>query len=69
MTSNTLAKNTSWFTSALVIQKVITFVYFAYIANILGAELLGRYVFVLSFITVFALIVDIGTNHYLTHVK
>ncbi len=64
--TNTVAKNTSWFTGALVIQKLITFVYFAYLANVLGAELLGRYVFVLSFITLFSLLVDVGTNHYLT---
>ncbi len=64
--TNTVAKNTSWFTVALIIQKIITFGYFAYLANVLGAELLGRYVFVLSFITLFALLVDVGTNHYLT---
>ncbi len=67
MTSNrSVANNTSWFTIALIIQKIITFVYFAYVAKVIGAESIGQYVFVLSFITVFALVVDIGTNHYIT---
>jgi len=61
-----VANNTSWFSIALIIQKIITFGYFAYVARIIGVESLGQYVFVLSFITIFALLIDIGTNHYLT---
>lgn len=65
-TSTTIAKNTSWFTVALVIQKVIAFIYFTYLARILGAESLGMYTFALSYISIFSIIIDFGTNHYIT---
>lgn len=61
-----LARNTLGFTVALVLQKVVAFVYFTILARFLGAENFGYYVFTLSYITIFAVIIDFGTNHYIT---
>lgn len=61
-----IARNTSWFTLALVLQKVIAFVYFTYLARVLGAEDLGQYVFALSYMQIFSIIIDFGTNHFIT---
>jgi len=61
-----VAANTTWFTMALVLQKIISFVYFTYLARVLGAENLGQYVFALSFVAIFSIIVDFGTNHFIT---
>lgn len=61
-----IAKNTSYYTLALVIQKVISFSYFVIIARALGPEDLGRYYFALSFTTIFAVFIDLGLSSVLT---
>ncbi len=61
-----IAKNTSYYTLALVIQKVISFTYFVIIARALGPEDLGKYYFAISFTTIFAVFVDIGLSNVLT---
>ncbi|MGB0757649.1 MAG: flippase [Patescibacteria group bacterium] len=65
-TTTHILKNTSSLTLALVIQKIIAFAYFTLLAHALGVEKLGLYVFVISFATMFGLVVDFGTNHYIT---
>ncbi|HAH04479.1 MAG: Lipopolysaccharide O-side chain biosynthesis protein (O-antigen transpoter) [Parcubacteria group bacterium GW2011_GWA2_43_17] len=60
-----IAQNTSYFTLALVIQKVISFVYFSYIAVQIGAAALGNYTFALFFTTIFSVMVDIGLANVL----
>lgn len=60
-----IAKNTSYFTLALVIQKIISFVYFSYIAVQIGVSSLGSYTFALFFTTIFSVIVDIGIANVL----
>ena len=60
MTSSKIAKNTTYFTGSLVIQKAISFVYFWYISNNLAAEHLGQFVFALSFSALFSLFVHFG---------
>ncbi len=60
-----IAKNTSYFTSALIIQKLISFVYFSYIAVKIGAGNLGSYTFALYFTTIFAVLIDIGLSNVL----
>ncbi len=64
--SSTIARNTSWFTVALIVQKIIAFVYFTYLARVLGAQDLGMYTFALSYISIFSIVIDFGTNHYIT---
>ncbi|MFA6388962.1 MAG: flippase [Patescibacteria group bacterium] len=55
-----IAKNTSYFTVALVLQKVISFSYFIILARYLGPEDLGKYYFAISFTTIFSIIIDLG---------
>lgn len=63
--SSKIAKNTSYFTVALVIQKLLSFAYFSYIAVQIGASNLGSYTFALSFTTIFAVLMDIGLSNVL----
>jgi len=60
-----IAKNTSYFTVALIIQKVISFSYFTIYARELGPEDLGKFYFAISFATIFAVIMDIGLANVL----
>jgi O-antigen/teichoic acid export membrane protein len=62
---NKIARNTSLFTLALVLQKLISFIYFSYIAVKLGAGNLGSYTFALSFTTIFAVFIDLGLANVL----
>ncbi|MBI4812133.1 flippase [Candidatus Falkowbacteria bacterium] len=61
-----IAKNTSYFTLALILQKVISFTYFIVIARALGPEDLGKYYFAISFTTIFAVFIDLGLANVLT---
>lgn len=61
-----IAQNTSYFTLALILQKIISFTYFAIIARALGPEDLGKYYFVISFTTIFAIFIDLGLANILT---
>jgi O-antigen/teichoic acid export membrane protein len=55
-----IAKNTSYLTLALILQKIISFFYFTLLARFLGPENLGKYYFAISFTTIFAIIIDLG---------
>ncbi len=55
-----IAKNTSYLTLALIIQKVISFSYFTLLARYLGPADLGKYYFAISFTTIFAIFIDLG---------
>jgi len=61
-----IAKNTSYFTFALVLQKIISFTYFALIARSLGPADLGKYYFAISFTTIFGIFIDFGIANVLT---
>ncbi|MDA3839670.1 MAG: flippase [Patescibacteria group bacterium] len=61
-----MAKNTSYFTFALILQKVVSFTYFAILARFLGPESLGQYFFAISFASIFGIIIDIGIANVLT---
>ncbi|OGF27976.1 hypothetical protein A2303_06185 [Candidatus Falkowbacteria bacterium RIFOXYB2_FULL_47_14] len=60
-----IARNTSYFTFALVIQKVISFAYFAVLARNLAPAELGQYYLAISFTTIFAIFVDLGLANIL----
>ncbi|MDI3496034.1 MAG: hypothetical protein PWQ35_55 [Patescibacteria group bacterium] len=62
---NNIAKNTSYLTIALMIQKIISFFYFTLLARFLGPESLGKYYFAISFTTIFAIIIDLGLANVL----
>lgn len=61
-----IAKNTSYYTLALILQKVVSFSYFVIIARALGPEDLGKYYFALSFTTIFAVFIDLGFSNVST---
>ena len=61
-----IAKNTSYFTFALILQKIISFTYFALIARSLGPENLGKYYFAISFASIFAIFIDFGLANVVT---
>jgi len=57
-----LARNTTFYTGALSLQKILAFIYFWLISNQLLADQLGQYVFALSFSTMFSIFVDLGIS-------
>ncbi|MFC1678353.1 flippase, partial [Patescibacteria group bacterium] len=61
-----IAKNTSYFTFALILQKIISFTYFTILARNLVPEDLGKYYFAISFTTIFAIFIDLGLANVLT---
>lgn len=61
-----IAKNTSYFTLALILQKIISFTYFIMIARTIGPEDLGKYYFAISFTSIFGIFIDIGQSSILT---
>ena len=66
MAERTLAKNTTYFTAALTVQKILSFIYFWFISNNLFPGQLGQYVFALSFTTLFSVFIDLGLSPVLT---
>src|SRR3989344_6573985 len=66
MATGILARNTTYYTGALVLQKILSFVYFWFISNALIPGQLGQYVFALSFTTLFSILVDLGLSPVLT---
>ena len=61
-----IAKNTSYFTLALILQKVITFAYFAILARNLSPDDLGKYYLALSITSMFIIFIDLGQANVLT---
>lgn len=61
-----IARNTSYLTLALIIQKIISFSYFVILARAIGPESLGKYYFAISFTTIFAICIDLGFINFLT---
>ena len=61
-----IAKNTSYLTLALVLQKIISFTYFTLLARYVGPANLGKYYFAISFTTIFAIFIDLGFANVLT---
>lgn len=57
-----VAKNTAYMTFASVGQKILSFLYFTFIARMVGAEDTGKYFLALSFTTIFAVITDFGLS-------
>jgi len=61
-----IAKNTSYFTFALILQKVISFAYFTILARTFVPDDLGKYYLAISLTTIFAIIIDLGLSNVLT---
>ena len=65
MSERNLAKNTVYYTLGLATQKALSFVYFIFVARMLGVENQGKYSFALTFTTVFAILLDFGITNIL----
>ncbi len=65
MIQKSLAQNTTFLTLALALQKALSFVYFIFVARIMGVDNTGKYAFALSFVTIFAMFLDFGLNQVL----
>lgn len=63
--SKSIAQNTIYLTSALVVQKIIAYVFFLFIASRLGANGTGAYVAAFSFTGLFSVLVDLGLSNVL----
>jgi O-antigen/teichoic acid export membrane protein len=61
-----IARNTSYLTLALILQKIISFTYFTLLARYVGPASLGKYYFAISFTTIFAIFIDLGFANVLT---
>ncbi len=66
MKQASLTRNTTYYTAALTVQKILAFIYFWFISNQLFPEDLGKYVFALSFTTLFSIFIDLGLSPVLT---
>lgn len=64
--SYTVAQNTSFFTVASVLQKIVSFVYFAIIARIIGVDNTGIYFFAVAYTTIFVVFADFGLGTVFT---
>jgi len=60
--SYTVAQNTTFFTAASVLQRVISFGYFIIIARLVGVENTGQYFFAIAFTAIFTVVADFGLN-------
>jgi O-antigen/teichoic acid export membrane protein len=61
-----IAKNTTYLTAAYIIQKILSFLYFILIARLIGVGDIGKYIFALSFTTIFGIFIDFGFSSVLT---
>ena len=66
MQQKTITQNTTYYTLALVFQKILAFVYFTFLARGLGVEDFGKYTFAFGFTTIFSVLVDVGLASILT---
>ena len=58
--ANRIAKNTTYLSLSSVLQKVLAFGFYIYLASQLGEELLGRYSFALSYTGIFVILMNFG---------
>lgn len=65
MSSRNLAKNTAFYSLALAAQKVLSFIYFIFLARAIGVESQGQFSFALSFTAIFAMFLDLGLTQIL----
>jgi len=61
-TGQTVAKNTFWLTTSLIVSKVIKYFLIIYAARFLGASEYGTFNFSMSFVALFAIFADLGIN-------
>ena len=65
MKSGNLAQNTTFYTVALSLQKASAFLYFIFVARMIGVASVGKLSFAMSFTAVFGMILDFGLTQIL----
>lgn len=60
MVQTLIAKNTAYLTVSSIVQKVLAFLWFAYVANQLGEDDLGKYTFAVTYASIFVIIMNFG---------
>ncbi|MGB9680713.1 MAG: flippase, partial [Minisyncoccia bacterium] len=60
-----VSQNSLYLISGSVIQKLLAFIYFIFLARFLGPESVGKYTFAISFVAIFSVFIDIGLNQVL----
>jgi len=66
VTQRRIATNTTFYIAALSVQKVLSFVYFSYLARSLGTDLTGKYFFAMSVAAIITAAIDLGFTPVLT---
>lgn len=64
--SGSIAKNTTFLTIASIVQKIISFAYYGYLASFYGEATMGKYSFALLLTGVFSIFMDFGLGPLLT---
>ncbi|OGY86049.1 MAG: hypothetical protein A2319_00570 [Candidatus Kerfeldbacteria bacterium RIFOXYB2_FULL_38_14] len=64
--SGRLAKNAMYLTIASILQKIISFAYYGYLAIAFNESGIGKYSFALLFTSIFGIFMDFGLNSLLT---
>lgn len=62
MSQARITANTSFFMTALILQKLLSFIYFTLVARSLGVTDTGHYFFAVSFATMFSVLMDLGLS-------
>jgi len=62
VTAQKITSNTSWYLLALVLQKVLSFVYFTILARYLGPATYGQYQLSLNFAIMLSVVSDLGLS-------
>ncbi|MCX6740919.1 MAG: flippase [Candidatus Parcubacteria bacterium] len=60
-----ISRNSIYLFSGSVVQKILAFIYFIFLARFLGPDALGKYTFAISFVSIFAILIDLGLNQLL----
>ena len=57
---HSVAKNTTILTFAFIVQKILSLVYFTYLARQMGDANLGSYTAAIAFVSIFSIFADFG---------
>lgn len=60
MKTRNLVKNTFFYSAALALQKILSLIYFIFLARSIGVENQGKFSFALSFTAIFSMFLDLG---------
>lgn len=60
-----ISKNSIYLFSGSAVQKILSFVYFIFLARYLGPESIGKYTFAIFFVLIFSVFIDCGLNQIL----